>query len=141
MAIVVKSAGEVATKWRTRAAAAGADYTKGVQGAGQAWEAGARAGAANYRDAVTQAAGEGRYERGIGQAGAARYLKKAVDVGSVRYGPGVNAAEGDMAAGIGPVLQTIASIELPARRPKGDPSNINRSAAIGIRLHAMKIGK
>ena len=141
MAIQVKSAAEVAAKWRTRASGAGADYTKGVQGAGQAWETGATAGEENFKLAVTQAASEGRFGRGVRAAGSARYVKKAVDVGSQRYGPGVQAAEGDMAAGVAPVLQTIASIDLPARRPKGDPSNIQRSAAIGLKLHAMKVGK
>ncbi len=141
MAIKVKSAAEVAAKWKTRASSAGADYTKGVQGAGQDWETGATAGEENYKLAVTQAAGEGRFGRGVRTAGSARYVKKASEVGSVRYGPGVAAAEGDMSAGIAPVLQTIASIDLPARRPKGDPSNMNRSAAIGMKLHAQKVGK
>lgn len=141
MAIKVKDAASVARKWRERASAAGGDYKAGVERAGQDWETGATAGADNYKQGVAQAASEGRFERGVRASGAAFYAKRASEIGAQRFPTGVGAAEGDMAAGVGPVLQTIASIDLPPRRPKGDPGNMQRAAVVAAKLRAMKVGK
>jgi hypothetical protein len=140
-AIKVKDAGATAAKWKAKASASGKDYEDGVRGAGADWEQRAREGAQNYRDAVVQAAGEGRFERGIAKAGAAKYTQRATTLGPQRYSTGVNAAEASFTQSIGPVLQTIASVQLPPRRPKGDPANMMRSQAVAQALRAAKVGR
>lgn len=137
----MKDAGSIAKKFVRNAQSAQGDYATGVQGAGADWEAGARAGAENYKSAVTMAASEGRFERGIAKAGAAKYTQRASTLGPQRYGQGVAASEGAFVAGIGPVLQAIASVALPPRRPKGDPANMQRSQAVATALRAMKVGR
>jgi hypothetical protein len=140
-AIKVKDAGSIAKKFVRNAQSAQGDYAEGVKGAGADWEAGAREGAENYKQAVTQAASEGRFERGIAKAGAAKYVQRAGTLGPQRYGQGVAASEGAFVQGIGPVLQTIASVALPPRRPKGDPGNMERSNAVARALRQMKVGR
>lgn len=140
-AIKVKDAGATAAKWKAKASGSSKDYEDGVRGAGADWEQRTREGAANYKDAVIQAAGEGRFERGVAKAGAAKYTQRATTLGPQRYSTGVNAAEGAFTQAIGPVLQTIASVALPPRRPKGDPANMQRSQAVAMALRAAKVAR
>lgn len=134
----VPAVGRVAEKWSRRAGQAGEDYRMGVEGTTRSWQAAATAGAQNYRAGVTAAAGAGRYEKGVARAGDARWKRRAVENGSMRYGPGVATAQADFATAIGPVLETIARTDLPPRGPAGSDGNYMRSAAIGRALRAVK---
>jgi hypothetical protein len=138
-AIRIKDTASLAKKFVQRAGAASGDYKDGVAQSGQDWEAGARAGAENYRIAVTQAATEGRFERGIAAAGAAKFVQRATSLGAQRYGTGVQAAEGDWAKGTQPYLDALKGLELPPRRPRGQ--NAERANAVAQRLHQMRVGK
>jgi hypothetical protein len=137
----VKPLEQVATKWVRNASNAAQSYTEGVTGAGPRWAAGAAAGGANFRAAVTQAAGEGRFERGVQKAGAAKYERGAMMKGAQRFGGGVAAAEQDYRAGVGPVLSAIAGIDLPPAGPRGTPGNYQRVQRIGEALHRLRTGK
>lgn len=139
MAIRIKDTASLAKKFVQRAGAASGDYKDGVAQSGQDWEAGARAGADNYRIAVTQAATEGRFERGIAAAGAAKFVNRATTLGAQRYGTGVQAAEGDWSKGVAPYLDALKGLELPPRRPRGQ--NADRANAVAQRLHQMRVGK
>lgn len=138
-AIRIKDTGSLAKKFVQRAGAAGGDYTEGVKAAGQDWEAGAKAGEDNYKIAVTQAANEGRFGRGIAAAGSAKFVARASTLGAQRYPTGVQAAEGDWARGSQPYLDSLKSMELPPRRPRGQ--NADRANAVAQRLHQMRVGK
>jgi hypothetical protein len=140
-AIKVKDAATVAAKYRTRASAAAGDYKTGVQQAGADWEAGARAGEGNYEAGVQEAIGKKRYGRGIQAAGQQKYVNNAVNLGAARYPQGVANAEGAFAAGIGPVLQRIASLTLPPRGPRRSPQNQQRANAVAAELGKMKDGQ
>jgi hypothetical protein len=139
--IVVKDVSTIARKFVRNAQAAQGDYVEGVKGAGAAWEAGARAGAENFATGVQQAIADGRFAKGVAQAGAGKYATNAEKKGGQRFGPGVAGAEGDFARGVAPVLDTIRNITLPPRRPKGDPGNMQRSQAIAVALRALKVGR
>ena len=138
-AIRIKDTGSLAKKFVQRAGAASGDYKDGVAQSGQDWEAGARAGAENYQIAVTQAATEGRFERGVAAAGAAKFVQRATSLGAQRYPTGVQAAEGDWAKGTQPYLDALKGLELPPRRPRGQ--NAERANAVAQRLHQMRVGK
>jgi hypothetical protein len=141
MAIRIKDTGSLAKKFVGRAQSAAGDYKTGVEASGQDWEAGARAGEGNYEAGVTQAIGDKRYGKGIAAAGAQRFTTRAATLGSQRYPTGVGAAEGDWARGAGPYLEALKGMELPPRRPKGDPGNQNRANAVASKLRAMKVGR
>lgn len=141
MAIRVKDVGSIARKFVTRAQAASVDYKDGVQASGQDWENNTLAGKENFAAGVQQAIADGRYERGVREAGAAKFVQRAANVGATRFGPGVAAAEAEYAKGAAPVLQLIAGLTLPPRRPKGDPGNQERANHVARALAAMKRGR
>lgn len=138
-AIRIKDTATLAKKFVMRAGAAGPDYKSGVEASGADWEKGAREGAQNYRDAVTQAAADGRFEKGIAAAGAAKFMNRATTLGAQRYAPGVQASENEWARGVQPSLDALKSLDLPAKRPRGQ--NAGRADAVAQRLHALRVGK
>lgn len=136
----VKSADAVATKWAARAGAAGGDYTTGVQNTQKDWAADTAAAAGAWGAGVQAAVGNGSFAKGVNAAGTAKWKAKATSVGAARYPQGVAAAKPFYQTGIGPVLQTLQSITLPPRGPKGDPGNLNRVAVIDTALRKLKTG-
>lgn len=141
MAIRIKDTGSLARKFVTRAGAAGGDYKDGVQAAGSDWETNTRAAGDNFAAGVQQAIADKRFEKGVSEAGAGKYVAKATTLGANRYGPGVAAAEGDWAKGVQPHLDAMKSANLPPRRPKGDPANQQRAQAIAQLNRSIKLGK
>ncbi len=140
-AIRVKDTGTLAKKFVQRAAAAAGDYKSGVEASGQDWEANARAGAENYATGVQQAIGDKRFEKGIASAGAGKFVTRASTLGAQRFPTGVQASEGEWGKGTAPYLDAIKGMELPPRRPKGDPGNQARANAVATRLRQIKLAK
>lgn len=138
-AINIKSADVVAKKYAARGAAAGPDYAAGVNNPRQDWQTATTAAKNTWAAGVQQAVGNGSFEKGVSAAGTQKWQRKASGVGAQRYGPGVTAAAGDYQAGVAPYLGVIASLNLPPRAPKGDPSNIQRVSMIAAALRAKKL--
>lgn len=139
MAIRIKSTQDIAKKFVGRAGVAGADYADGVKAAGGDWEANTKAAEDNYKQSVTQAANEGRFGKGVAAAGAAKYTEKASTLGAQRYPTGVAASEGAYSRGVGPHLDMMRALELPARRPKGQ--NAARADAVAQANRKLKLGR
>lgn len=139
MPIQIKSADVIASKYASRGAAAGADYATGVQNPRQDWAGATAASASTYAAGVQAAIGQGSFAKGVNAAGTAKWQRKAAGVGAQRYPSGVTAAKADYQNGVAPYLQVIAGLTLPPRAPKGDPSNIQRVAAIAQALRAKKL--
>jgi len=141
MALNVKDAASSAQKFVSRAQAAGPDYAKGVQGAGDTWQSRTAASADAYGAGVNAAITAGRFQKGVAKAGAAKYVNRAAGVGAARYPQGVGAAGPNWQSGTQPYLDTLAGLTLPPRRPRGDPGNINRVAMIADALRKKKLGQ
>ncbi len=137
----VKPARSIAEKWARVTPQRDADYRAGVEAPIRDWAAEAQAAAERYKEGVTQAAGEGRFERGVQAAGSEKWKRGAVQKGVTRWGPGVRVAQADFEKGYAPYRDVIERTPLPPRRPKGDPANIERVAAIAQALHSAKISK
>jgi len=137
----VKSSSESAEKWAARATSASSEYASEAQQASQDWEANARAAAPNFKAAVTAGDIDRRFSSGVQQAGAAKYQRGIQNKGAGRYSGGVDAGKGDYQSGVEPYLQVIASTDLPARRPRGDPANRRRSEAIQDALHKARMAR
>lgn len=114
-------------------------YQAGVEHPKADWEAGAAAAVPNLKAAVSAANFGQRVLGGIKKAGTAKWQKKATTLGVSRYGPGVQAAGDDYKAGFAPFQAVISGTTLPERRPRGDPANNQRSAAMGAALTAKRI--
>ena len=139
MAIDVKSLAATQRKWGEVTPARSQEYATNAAASGPRWEQGALAAAPNYGAAVRAGNIEARLSAGIRRAGAAKYARKIRDVGAGRFGTGVSAAVQDFGAAVGPYLQAIASVDLPPRRPRGDPGNYQRVNAVGTTLHQRRL--
>jgi len=139
--VQTKPLDQVVAKWKRKVAGASEDYRQGVTNPKADWATETGKAEARYKTAVTQAAAEGRFGKGVSKAGTDKWKKGAMEKGISRWPDGVAMAEDEYRSGMGEVLSTISSVTLPAKGPKGDPRNYERVKAIGDALHKKKIGK
>jgi hypothetical protein len=129
-----------AERWVRRASAAAQDYQAGIENPRQSWQQAASQARENWAQGVQQAVQGNRYATGVQRAGDEKWRRKAIAKGVSRYGPGVAEAQNDYAAAVAPYLQTIESLSLPPRGPKGDPRNLERVRVIAQALRNRKLG-
>jgi len=139
MAIKVKEAGASAVKWAENAGRATQEYGERAVAASEDWARATAAAADTFHQAVTAPGIEKRFQRGVTRAGAAKFARKVSEVGRDRFAPGVAAAQSDYSSGVEPYLSTIAALTLPARKPRGDPSNYRRVEAVGKALNSKRL--
>lgn len=128
----------VAAKWRRRVEGASEDFKLGVQQKGGRWQAATDAASGSFKTAVSAGDIEARFKSGVAKAGQAKYIKRATTVGPDRYAQAAPVAEPDFSAGVAPFLQAIASVDLPARGPRGAAQNYNRVKPIGDALNKLR---
>lgn len=138
-AVKVKDVAASAAKFVARAQSAGPAYQAGVTAAGPAWQANSVAAEPTWSAAVTDAASRKAYSKGVNAAGASKYETNASGKGAQRYPSGVAGAQNTWQTNVSPYLQTIASLTLPPRQPKGNPANYARVSAVADALRAKKI--
>ena len=139
--VIRKDVAAIAKKFVQRASVAGPDYTSGIENSGAEWETQTKASEGNFEAGVQQAIADKRFGKGVSAAGQAKFVLRAKTLGSQRYGPGIQASEADFAKGVGPSIEALRSLDLPPRRPKGDPGNMARAQAVAARLRGVKLGK
>lgn len=137
-AIRIKPLDQLAAKFARNATAAAGDYKSGVEQAGGDWETNTAASEDNYQAGVGAAIARKSFGKGVRAAGASKYVERASKMGSARYGPGVQNAQGDWAKGFAPVAQVISSVNLPPKGPKRSPQNQQRANAMATALGAWK---
>ncbi|KKN33014.1 hypothetical protein LCGC14_0807830 [marine sediment metagenome] len=139
--VAIRSSREIAEKWSTVTPTRSAFYESGVRSPKKDWARTTLAAEQVYKDAVTKAAQEGRFGKGVQKAGTEKWQRKAIEVGAGRWGPGVAIAAPDFEAGFSPFRDAIEKVVLKPRYPKGDPRNYERVKQIGDALHALKIAR
>lgn len=137
----IKSTASIAEKWSRVTPQRSADYAAGVKNPKKSWQEGALAAVEAQAQGVTEALANKSFEKGVAEAGNAKWQRKASTVGATRFGPGVQAAKPDYEAGFGPYASIIAGTTLPPRGSKGDPRNYDRVRLMGEALHNAKVGK
>jgi len=137
----VRPARAIAEKWARVTPQRDADYRAGVEAPLKDWATEAVNANDRYVEAVTAAAAAGRYAAGVSAAGTEKWKRGAIQKGVSRWGPGVRVAQSDFERGFAPFRDVIERVELPPRRPAGDPANIERVAAIARALHEAKVGR
>lgn len=125
-------------KWVRRASSATEEYKLGIQQPTAPWKASTLAAAPVHTAALQKAITNKSFEKGVARATDADWQNGALVKGAERFAPGVAAAEADYTKGFEPYKQVINNIVLPARGPKGDPKNYERSAVMGKALNAKK---
>lgn len=134
----MKDIGTIATKWSSRAGAAGSDYKDGVTLTTKDWAANTTAAKDSYAQGVQDAIGRGAFAAGVSKAGTPKWKAAASVIGAQRYPQGVAAGASAYATGFGLHAQALASLQYPPRGPKGSPQNIQRVATVATRLHQLK---
>ena len=137
--INVKDVTASAAKYATRGAAAANDYKTGVLNAGQRWHDNTKASSDNYAQGTQAAIANGMFVKGVDKSGAQRYTDRASTKGAAAFPAGVQAGQARWATNVQPYLQVLSSATLPARGPKGDPRNQQRSQMVADLLHKKRI--
>lgn len=135
----IGSATDIAKKWVDVTPGRVAYYEAAVKDAGPAWESGALGAGSNYKAAISAVDIGKRFLGGIKKAGAAKYAKKAVELGVPRFPTGVRAAESDFDVGFSPYRDVIDGLEVPDRKPRGDISNYKIGEKIGDALFKKRL--
>lgn len=135
----IKDLREISQKWARVTPQRAGDYAAGVKNPRRDWGQETAAASDRYAQGVTEAINNGSFERGVTKAGTEKWQRKASSVGAQRFGPGVQAAQGDYEQGFAPFAEVIRNTNLPPRFPKGDPRNIERVSAIAEALHSKKV--
>jgi hypothetical protein len=107
----------------------------------KSWATAAGAAEKNYVTGVNAAAAAGRFGKGVAKAGDAKWKKNAAEKGPARYAQGVGVAQADYQSQVGPYLEAIGRVDLPARGPVGSEQNYARVGAIGKALRMLKVGR
>jgi hypothetical protein len=133
--VAIKPLATIADKYVRRASAAQGDYQTGVQNTQPAkWEQNTMAGADNYAQGVSQAVANGMFQAGV-QGKGAKWQRKATSVGPSRYQTGVAQAAPDFTTGFQRFFDTLSSLTLGPKGPRGDPRNYQRSQQVGEALN------
>lgn len=134
----IKSVDKIAQKWNDRVQVSDADYKDGVQNPTKDWEEGALASKDNYEAGIRTSIEQGRREKGIKEAGTAKWKAKTVEK-SGRWRTGVTGAQDDMKKGYTPYHGVISALDYGPRFPAGDPRNLDRVKVGNEALHAKKV--
>lgn len=126
----VRSVAESAKKFVNRASAARGDFAAGVASAGNRWLEGAAASQDAWKTGTQEAINEGRFERGVRAAGAAKYQDNASKLGPDRFVTGVANSEGAYQRGVAPFVGALQSASLSPRGARGSPQNARRVAEV-----------
>ena len=135
----IRPVSEIAEKWARVTPGRASDYQAGIQNPKRDWAEATRAAEDAWIQGVQEAASQRRFGRGVARAGTEKWKRKALELGTSRWGPGVSAARDDYEKGFAPFAEVIARVSLPPRGPKGDPKNIERVRVIAQALHEAKI--
>ena len=139
MAVKVKSIAEVAKKWGDVTPGRAAYYEAGAVQAGGDWEAKTVAASKAFKAGISAGNIEQMFAGGVKKAGAEKYNRKVKDVGVARFSQGVQAAVGDYQTGVQPMLDTIASLTLSPRAPRGSEANLARVREVATALNKKRL--
>jgi len=137
----IRSASAIADKWKRVTPGRTEDYKLGVENPRTDWEKATKDAESIYKAAITKAAAEGRFGKGVAAAGTESWKKGAMTKGVERFGRGVELGINNYEKGFAPYRDVIEKTVLPTRGPKGDPRNFERVKAIGMALYNAKLKK
>jgi len=138
-ALKVKSIDVSTDKWSDNAGRAAEAFAAEAEAAADAWQKNTSAASDTYGSAISAPGIKERFRRGVVKAGASKFARKIREVGRDRFAPGVAAAVPDYKAGAEPYFQTLASLSLSSRKPRGDPANYRRVEEVGKALNAKRL--
>ena len=136
----VKSLSRIKEKWTRVTPMRTEDYKLGVASPRRDWEKSAVAAKESHKAAMTTAATQDSFAKGITKAGSGKWQTKALQKGPGRFAEGVMVGGDDYEKGFAPFRDEIEKTALPPRFPKRDPRNIARVSALNVALAKKKTG-
>jgi len=137
--LIVPEIADVVTKWVEETPRRSGYYEREAPKAAERWQERATAAGATYKTAVTAPDIERRFTGGVKRAGADKFRRKVLAVGVARFGPGVTAARPDYEKGFTPYIEALKVVDVPVRKPRGDPANIDRVRVIAGELNKKRL--
>ena len=134
----IRSFDIIANKWAEVTPLRAGDYAAGIANPRRSWAAGAKAAEAAYEAGVAKSIAAKSFGKGVAKAGDEKWQRKAAVNGVRNWGPGVQEARNDYAAGFAPYQAAIAAVVLPPRYARRDPRNLARVKAVVDALVAKK---
>lgn len=135
----IKSMDRIRNNWVSSTQAKQGEYEEGIKNPRRPWAEATMAAESNYKAGITKAVSEGRFGKGVQKAGNSKWQDGALKKGPARWAQGVAVSADAYESGFAPYAETIRSLTLPKRGPKGDPANIQRVATIADALHKKKL--
>lgn len=140
----IRSASDISKKWAEVTPGRATQYEQGVRNPVRDYAANAQAGSDAWKAGVQAAVARDGFKKGVAKVGTAKWQDRAIKLGPSRYGPGVQAAQGDYESGFAPYREAIAGVALPPRGPRRSPQNLQRVnamvTAISMRKEALLKG-
>lgn len=140
----IRSASDISKKWAEVTPGRTAQYEQGVRNPVRDYAANAQAGSDAWKAGVQAAVARDGFKKGVAKVGTAKWQDRAIKLGPARFGPGVQAAQGDYESGFAPYREAIAGVALPPRGPRRSPQNMQRVnamvTAISMRKEALLKG-
>jgi hypothetical protein len=136
----IKSAARITEKWTRVTPLRSEDYKIGVQNPRRDWEKSTVAAKDSHKMAMTAAAANDSFAKGVTKAGTGKWQGKALQKGPGRFAEGVMVAGPDYEKGFAPYREEIEKTPLPPRFPRRDPRNNLRTIAVTTALGKKKTG-
>lgn len=134
----IKSLNAIADKFARVTPQRAQDYAEGVKTTSVDWAQRTAEAQDNYDQGVQAAMAEGRFARGVQNAGTAKWKKGVAEKGQNRFSSGVSTAGPAYQQGFAPFHNVIQSTQLPPRYARRDPRNLERVRAIATALGEAK---
>jgi len=134
----IRSIDWIAKKWALVTPMRADDYAAGIASPKTSWVQATANAEKAYEDGLAKSIQRKAFSKGVKKAGDDKWMRKASINGVRNWGPGVQEAEGDYAAGFAPYQAAIAACVLPPRYARRDPRNLARVKAIVDALIAKK---
>lgn len=134
----IRSASDISKKWAEVTPGRANQYEQGVRNPVRDYAANAQAGNEAWKSGTQAAIARDGFKKGVAKAGTAKWQDRAIKLGPSRFGPGVQAAQGDYESGFAPYREAIAGVALPPRGPRRSPQNLQRVNAMVTALSQRK---
>jgi hypothetical protein len=136
----IKSLAAIQEKWGRVTPGRTEDYTIGIKNPKRDWAKAAGDAKESHKAAMTAAASNDSYAKGVAKAGTAKWQDKASRKGPSRFAEGVVLGTGDYGTAFAPYAETIKATTLTPRFPRGDLRNLDRVKMISQALRKKKLG-
>ncbi len=131
----IRSLAFIVEKYRRVTPGKAKEFEEGLKAPKEQWEAETIASEEAWEAGITDAIARGAFAGGVAAAGQAHYVDMAVRKGAPRFRQGVEIGLPRYQKNFAPFRDVIAGVDLPPRRAKGDPGNLERVAVIAAALH------